>query len=194
MIASYELSKYLTAHLKLRGWPLAVQYGPVRFTPKPGENAVIVERNRNSGDTVDPKRKPAYTHDGKTIGGRDISTTETGVAVRLMQCAATVYASKGVKGAHLGDHETLCDDLVDALHCGILLWSGRAKSGVTIVGGRYLRADELELLTETPTWPGVAYQLQFAIERGVFDRNSGGTTAKRYAEIADVETDVNAEN
>jgi hypothetical protein len=190
MIASYELSKYLTAHLRLRGWPLKTVYGPVRFKPPAHKNTVIVERNRNSGDTVEPKARPALARE--SIGGRVMPSTEVGVAVRLMQCTATIFASSGAKGAHLGTHETLCDELVDALHCGILLWSGISKSGVTITSGRYLRADELDLLTEDPTWPGVAYQLQFAIQRGVFDRDSDGNPARRYAKIADVETDVNA--
>jgi len=175
MIESYSLHKFLAKHLELRGWPFPVHYGPTRV--KSG-NCVVIERNRNSGDTLDPNK----TGEGDRL------------AVRLMGCAATVYAASGHKGAHLGDHETLCEDLVDSVHSGILLWAPQAKARVTITGGRPLRADELGYLTENPNWVGAAYQLTFAIGRGVFDHDSKGRIAKRYAKISDVETDVTAEN
>ncbi len=94
--------------------------------------------------------------------------------VRDLAVIAVIYAKASEAGAHIGDHERLCEKLVDAFQCALYDWSVEAKSGtIPITEARYLskeNAADVELWPDVMQWghSGVLYALRFSVPRGVY--------------------------
>ena len=154
----YALHYDLKGMLDELKFPIHWLYGPTPVTVD-GYPAltVVVERNRDGQS--DAIRAPQGAHPNARQS-----------RVRELPAKITIYAREtAVAGAHIGDHETLCEKVVDALIVALAEWGTAAKVGtIAITEARYLRADER---ADVEKWPGVVYVLRFTVPRGVRRRD-----------------------
>jgi hypothetical protein len=146
----YELSRDIEERLRVRKFPLKVHYGPEAVSREYHDPTIVMLRDLDADDTL---RAPA----GQQRNPRKF-------AVRELAALALVYAKSSLDGAHRGDHERLCEKLIDGLTTELEAWATEAKCDVlTLTGGRYVNPAELEL----EKWNGVVYALRFRVPRGV---------------------------
>jgi hypothetical protein len=154
--------------LRAQSYPVRVVYGPERLSrgPQAGQMLVVFERDRESGDGVQPAK-------GSNNNPRAMRVRDIGVV-------ATVYASSSAPGAKVHEHEHVCDQLVDALVVAIDNWFVEGKTGqlAEYSATRMLDAAEFEA-DEMRAWPGCVYRLAFKLPRGV--RSLTYTPAKDQA-------------
>lgn len=160
----YEMALDLADMLRARRFPVDVRYGPER-APKEHETAtavIVIERDAESTDVFGPAQGPR--------------TNPKRRGVRILAARARIFAKSSLPGAHLGDHERLCEQLADALHCAIYEWGVQGKTGgIQIASSRYLRDKER---AEIEAWPGVVYEILFGVPRGVADLTFAGEQAR----------------
>ncbi len=151
----YELSRDIETLMRNRKFPVVVRYGPERakFEPGHGSAVILIERDREQGDSHGPAR-------GAAQNPRHRYT-------RTLACVATFYAKSGLSGARVGNHEALCEKLIDGFSCALYEWASTSKAVGTAFGsGQYLSASEF---ADLETWPGVVYRLRFSVPRGVVE-------------------------
>lgn len=142
----YELARDLGDILLKRGYPARVVYGPLRTAREGFASEIVLERDREQPDSVNPP-----------IGAKSIATR--GLAVR-----ARVYTFSALDGAHAGDHERVCELYVDAMVTALYEWGKSQGAGsIPFTETRYLSSDELG----AEQWPGVVYLMRFRCPRGV---------------------------
>jgi hypothetical protein len=153
----YEMSLAIRDDLLTRGFPFAVDYGPIRPTIETyPEGLVTFERDRDASDAV---RAPV----GTSSNPRKFRTLDMGGRV-------TIYAASNVAGAHVGEHETLCEDYVDAVIVALVEWATANKAGpdLVITEARHMRANERD---DPEEWTGAAYLIRFRVSRAVYKRD-----------------------
>lgn len=155
----YELSRYLDQRLAAQEFPCNVVYGPDRFERQNFRTVVVLERDRQRGDSFEgPQGQQRNT---RRLGQRQVG------------CLATIFAQSPKMGARVNEHEHLADQIVDALHCALINWRTATRSSVTFTGGRFAGPNDLPGNFES--LPGVVYLLQFSVARGVEDRKFDGS-------------------
>lgn len=146
----YEMARDIEERLRARKFPLRVYYGPEHVKREDFELRVVMMRDLDADDQFRP---PA----GQRANARKFG-------VRDLAVVALVVAYSAQVGAHRGDHERICEAVVDGLVTEIESWVTESKGDVlAFTGGRYLVPAELEL----EQWPGVIYALRFRVPRGV---------------------------
>lgn len=153
----YELSRDLEARLREQRYPVRVVYGPERTAREAGGDMVIViERDTQTSDTV-----------RSTQGFR---ANPRSFAIRDLAVLARVHAYSPLRGAHRGDHERVCEQLVDALLCALRRWMslGRTGSDLAVTEARYDVDDSVE------AWPGVVYRVRFRVPRQMSELDWAG--------------------
>lgn len=168
----YPLSKDIQGLLRAKNFPLRVHYGPERMHREGyPDNVVIIERDREASDTIGPPR--------------GVQRNPRKMRVRGLAGAATIYARSSKAGAHVGDHETLCEKFVDALLVALEHWATETRAiEIPVTESRYLSADERLQLARTHApgvdataieqWPGAVYRIKFAVPRALLDLNYAG--------------------
>lgn len=155
----YELSQAVTADLRAREFPIAVEYSPRVVNSEAFPDSVIVFERDDAPDAVTAAvgvQSNPRKYRTRTVGGRIL-----------------VYARSNADGADVGEHESVCEDLVDAVIVSLIDCVSAAKGGpdVPIVEARYLRREERP---EVEQWPGRVYLLRFRVPRAVFKRDGAG--------------------
>lgn len=146
----------IAERLAARKFPFPIVYGPEQHERESFDTTIVFQRDDRNSDTIGSAQ-------GTQRNPRKHYTRKLGVTV-------TVYAKSTVEHAHTGDHELLCEQLVDALNVAIDEWCAEARAGEPEYAEmRYLRRDELPEALQT--WPGRAYVLRFKIGRGVMARD-----------------------
>lgn len=141
--------------LALQKYPAVVTYGP-HFAPAPANyptGLIQIERDPTASDTLGPPQ-----------GSRQIPQYK---ALRLVAARATLYIRETLDGARVEDHEDLCEAYVDAFLVAVAEWCSvneRGSNPFHVGAMRYLTAEERN---HEQVWPGVAYRIQFAINRPV---------------------------
>jgi hypothetical protein len=153
------MSRDVEGLLRARGFPVRVVYGPERLTRgvHPGQTVIMFERDRDSGDAVDPSK-------GADNNGRFKRVRKLGVVV-------TVYTQSSQPGARVNEQEACCDSMVDALVVVLDEWFQGTKTGALVqyAESRMMRGEELD--GEYQQWPGCVYRLRFDLPRGVREWN-----------------------
>lgn len=150
----YQFSQDITDMLVAKLFPVNVYYGPERLT-RDGyyDSEIVIERDRTAADTID------------TAHGNNPNPRRT--RTRDLAAFATIYARSGLPGAHIGDHEYFCEQLIDALTVCFVSWATQGRSVVAVTDARYVDA---KARGGVETWPGVVYVIKFRVSRGVYDR------------------------
>jgi hypothetical protein len=152
----HELRDLMTA----RKFPLTWEYGPlnVKIEDYP-DSLVVVERDRTRADAVRPSL-------GTQGNPKKYRMRDLGAEIRI-------YARSTVEGAHVGNHEDLCEQIVDGLIVSLIEWgsSRLASADVPIVESRYLSPGERD---DVECWPGVIYLLRINVPRAVYKRDFTG--------------------
>ena len=150
----YRLATHVGDALAARQYPVRVVYGPERVSHSLTASAIVIERDRDSGDTFENVR-------GAFRNAKH-------PAIRMVGARATVYWRAAVAGARVQDHEDECDAVVDALYCAVDSYmQASARINLTPVSeARYLRAEEIAA-EGLETWAGVVYRLRWRMPRGV---------------------------
>lgn len=159
----HSITLEVGAELRARGVPFAVVYGPERMgTTVTSAPRIVIERDRKAGDGVGP--------------ARSVHTNPHMRAVRAIGCVARIFGKSNAAGAGVQDHEAIADQLVDKV---LVALDKVVRSNQTLwrpVSGKFLTAEDLAARGLT-TWPGVVYELQFTVDRGVFDTDFAGEAA-----------------
>ncbi len=149
----YEMFGDLRDRMHARKFPTHFEYGPER-THREGHhfsNLIVIERDREQSDTVEPAH-------GQVRNARKKFT-------RHLAAKATIFACCTAAGAHVGEHERVCEALVDALLVEIEDWGTESRAGqIPVTESRYMSAAER---SDVETWPGVVYTVRFRVARGV---------------------------
>lgn len=182
MIAT--MARELDEGLRARGYVAPLSYGPRRFDRGlPAATEIVVERDCERGDSV---TSPTGAHKQPAKPAPVILRRNLGV-----KC--TVYAQSTLPGAMRGDHEDLCEALVDAFLTEAVDWLSAAKAGdLQVTEARMLAAKDFPDGTAMfEQWPGVAYLVRFVVPRGVKVVDFAGSGAA-IAEGAGVQNVTNA--
>lgn len=154
----YELSRDVEELLRARLYPVTCLHGPERPGRGGQHHSLVMVFERASGDRFDAPR-------GFTVNPRKVAT-------RQLACQVTIYAKSNLPGAHRGDHERLCEQLIDALTVTLDNWADRQRAvGLAVTGGAYLTAADRD---DVEGWTGVVYALRFNLPRGVMARDFNG--------------------
>lgn len=151
----YEMHKGVQALLAAQKYPVHVRFGPERITrDKYREgHAIVIEHDTDAGDSV--------------VAPRGLRENPRRVRVRALGAKATVYARSSLPNAHRGDHERECEKIVDALIVALYKWGAEGRVGDIPIS----KAGYIPAAPDGPeVWPGVVYELRFAVSRGVYDR------------------------
>lgn len=147
----YSMSRDIADGLKDRGFTAPVYYGPEYAQRMGNETGIVVQRDRDIGDTFGTPRG-----------------AQRSIPVPFARTEAVLVhihgQSSGV-GAAIQDHEALCDQYLDGFLTELYSWAKRILGfPPTITSGRFLRADER---SGEQTWPSAVYELRFQIVRPV---------------------------
>ena len=156
---TYRLSVGVASLLNARGFPIPVTYGRERVERGSPSLRIVVERDRENSDAILPvqgmRRNPPK------------------VAVRMLASKATIWAKSELRGATQGEHEDLCEQIVDAVIAAVDDWIGSNHNvKPTFTEARY-ESPEAAGAPEG-TWPGVVYVLRWAIPHEVTTRDYVG--------------------
>lgn len=163
----YEISRAVDARLRSKKFPVHVTYERSELIQAGiQDQRVTMMRDTDQGDSfaapIGAHQNPRKRAD-RQVGGR-----------------ALLWVRSSLPGAMIGDHERLCDTLVDATFCA-LLEAARVvcRVGSLTVGEcKYLSPKELVDLgvaaSVTDSWSGVVYSMRFKAPRGVYDVDYAG--------------------
>jgi len=155
----YDMAHEILASLRTQGYPVVMVYGDQHDGLDMHEASLVlhVDRNRQSGDTP-----PGEVH------GQGVRRNADTRYQRSVGAIATIYARSEVDGAMLHDHESPCDQIVDAFLTHLELWGRANRAGwIPVTSSRYMRRDEQGGLPEGGQWPGVKYEIVFSVPRAV---------------------------
>lgn len=168
----YELGRELDAYLQDRGVPFRVVHGPgdgaTEARPITGfaRGRVVLERNRQGGDTFGGPRSVVQ----RGVGASEIKAAGS----QTFSAIARVIVASTVLGAQQHEHEELADTVVRHVVLGLRDVLSRRKHAPNPPSrGHFLSAQELQM-AGLEQWPGVVYELEFSIERGLFDSSWEG--------------------
>ena len=150
----YEITKEIRAELSSKGVPYPVIYGPERAPLSMVDVRLVVERNRSGTDRLDGPRKHAANP--QMFG------------VLWQACRCRVFARSTLPGAGVQDHEREAALIVDRFTVALHRVVRTRKNVYSVTRARFLSAKELEL-DGLEAWPGVVYEIEFEIDRGVVD-------------------------
>lgn len=154
---TYELARWIGAHLKDRKFPFRVIYAPERTDRKNPDPVILISRDFETSEKVTAPQ-------GQQANGRKMRTRRVPLKVKI-------FARSTLDGARRIEHEELADYLVDALIIALEEWSSSERGGVIEYGEMaFMTKDELEL-EEPEGWSGVVYIMRFTIGRGVVKRD-----------------------
>ncbi len=161
----HEIGMELQAKLAAQGCAFKVLD---REATKPTQwrNVIVIDE---TGDTYGPVRSP---------GGNPRRFFTGNVGAKL-----TVYAQSTKSGAAEYEHRRAARRVVDLALVALRTIRAERKTGLTIGAGAFVPIDDLEK-SERPG--GVAYELAFTVERGIFDTTFAGA-AFEEADLAIVE-------
>lgn len=167
----YELARELDARLQSKGIPLRVNHGPgdgaieARPILSPVRGRIVLERDRRAGDAF-----PAPRSAGVRGSGAGAAANETRVVWgQEIRCVCRVVAASTLAGARLHEHEELCDRIVRHVVIGLRhVITSRKHVWIPPTRGHYLTAEELKIV-DLEQWSGVVYDIEFSVERGLFD-------------------------
>ena len=149
----YQLAQLVKSELAAQGCPYSVVYGPERAPYSLSTPRIVIERDRTSSETI--------------AAPRARMANPVNVATRIIACKARVFAQSTLGGATVGNHEAEADLVVDKLICAIFKCVRIQKKLFEFGQGKLLGADELKY-SGLEAWPGVVYELEFTVDRGVF--------------------------
>jgi len=155
----YDLAKEVALELAEQGCPYRVVYGPDRFTDVSAADTHIVFSRIGSSELV--------------VANTSFKQNPKLRAIRRIGATVRVIASSTLPGALQEDHERLADQILDLLIIAIKKVTAVWRVEFNAVSGQFLDA-ESAYLPGLETWPGVVYDLQIQIDRGVFDRTWQG--------------------
>jgi hypothetical protein len=146
----------LDTAIQARKFPIHVYFGPEYAEQDNFRSRILIERDRQAGDTV------------LAVKGAGRGQNPARYFVRAQTCVCHVWANSSVPGAMHHNHEDLCDQYIDAIMIGLEDWLTESKAAeqLTVQGARYLTGDEIDALFQQK-WPGVVYRFQFLVPRGV---------------------------
>ena len=148
----YDAMQIVETELESRGCPMPIIYGPERSQDVSlVRSRIVFERPRESGDEVSPPRQMQKNPPRR--------------AERGLACVCRVFAHSTLDGARVQDHEALADQTIDLVVVALQIAAARLSTTMRIGAGGFVDYD-----VETMTAPGVVYELEFTIQRGVFDR------------------------
>ncbi len=155
----YELARDLQTLLTARKFPVNVIHGPPRLglpeTFGAGSLEVHTQLDAQGGDDVGGAAR------GSKANPRQVGTRAIGVR-------ALIYARSSLDGAGIGDHEKLCQALVDGVIVSLLHWASETKAvGFAFKSGKMISRDE-RVAEGSDTPPGAVYELVFSVPRGVY--------------------------
>ncbi len=159
--------------LALQRYPAVVTYGP-DVTPQPSfypTGLIQIERDSDASDALEAPQ-----------GSRQLPQYK---ALRLVAARATLYIQETLEGARREDHEDLCEAYVDALLVAISDWCSKNERGSNafrLGTMRYLKAEEQN---NEQVWPGVAYRIQFTINRPVMKVSFDGLARQVFPMTGD---------
>jgi hypothetical protein len=148
-----EVAVKLQANLRAKGCPIPVVVGPEPTgTATFGRERIVIEHSDSDGfqpawsQSVNPKRR----------------------MTRLIGAKATIYAQSTKAGAQVFEHRRRCEQILDMVLCGLsnIQAVRNGKGAFLPSGGRFIVPDDLAA-SERPG--GAAYELTFAVQRGVAD-------------------------
>ena len=160
----YEMMTALAADFAARKFPTSFEYGPKRAAPESYmDHLLVLERDHDAGDLLAP------------VTG--VQTNPRRYANRSLAVKATIWAKSNLDGARVNEHQSECEQIVDAFLVSFSEWATRSQKLLGNVAPsfqemRYLKASELPQGGEL--WPGVVYQIKFRVNRGVEKRNYEG--------------------
>lgn len=150
----YEIHKEIGAELAAKGVPFPVVYGPERGAQRAVSTRIVIERDRQAGDTFGPPKKA--TKNPPMVG------------IRSVGCVCRILAASTLSGPGVHDHERVADQIVDKLTIALHKVIRRRNTLYAIQAAGLMSADELQL-NGLEQWAGVVYQIKFTVDRGVFD-------------------------
>jgi hypothetical protein len=145
--------------LATRQIPFPVYYGPENTTRDRFDTAIVFERERGANDLF--------------RAGQGAQRNPRKREIRELAAQVTIYARSSLGGAHIGDHERLCEQLADAVIIALEEWGTASRAGhIPITEAKYLSAADLATEQDAPdarvdVWPGVVYRIKFRVPRGM---------------------------
>ena len=150
----HMMAEAVALKLAQQHYPAHVQYGPVVAQPANYPSGLIqIERDDTASDGLEP-----------TQGARSNPVYR---GVRRMAGRVLIYAQETREGAQLEEHQTLCEQYVDAFLVAVSEWCVETERGndpLRVTSARYLTPTERN---HEVVWPGVVYRIQFSIPRAV---------------------------
>jgi hypothetical protein len=152
-----EFSRDIQRFLTEQSYPVRATFGYEQAVAGAHRGHFVIFEHDTAGDTLGPpttgaKRNPRL------------------VRARYLGCVAEIYAKSSLPGARRADHERECEKIVDALVCAFYRWGAEGQVGdLPWKSGKYVDGKDAP---DRPRekWPGVCYQISFALPRGVYDR------------------------
>jgi len=158
----YEISKEIAAELQLKKCPYAVVYGPERLPVSMTTPRIVIERDRQSPEQISAPKS-------RTVNPIMMLTRAIAGQIR-------VFAKSSVSGANVYNHERECDKAVDRVTVALHKVARRRCTEYRITRAKLLNTTELQY-EGLESWPGVVYQINFEIDRGVLDTDWTGDGA-----------------
>lgn len=157
----YAIALELDAALKAQHVPFPVVFGPERAEDLyVGQDRIVVEHRGPGADSFDPTRA---THPNPRMP-----------LVRQQGARIRIYARSNLSGAGWHDHAELAEQVLDHVLAELDYIVRGRKNVMTLGAGGFVEPDDAKG-SETPG--GAVYELELAIDRGIFRRTWEG--AKR---------------
>lgn len=150
----HEIAKELDAKLKAKGVPVRVVTGPERTDGQAQRERIVLERDRDSGDSFGPVRSQHGNPKARMT--------------RTVGCLMRIYAQSTSAGAAVYEHERRAETILDRIVCSLDdVIRGDRKSSWALRDGKFTSPTDLQ---QSQTWSGALYELRFSVDRSVFDR------------------------
>lgn len=149
----HEIAKELDVLLRAKGVPLRVASGPERTTRTGNREGIVLERDRDQGDSFGPVRSQHLNPKAHFV--------------RSTGCLLRIYAQDARSGAGVSDHERRAETVLDRVLVGLRTISVTRKTQITLASGRFAALPDAD---GSDTFSGVVYELRFSVDRSVFDR------------------------
>jgi len=168
----YAVSQELDAALRAKGVPFRVVYGPepAASVTAAGERIVIEQLIDEKRDSIVPTRA---THLNPTMP-----------LIRQQAGRVRIYARSSVGGAAWHDHAERAEQVLDHV-LGELDAIVRGRGNTMIMGPAGFVA--LVDAKGSSVWSGATYELDFAIDRGIFRRTWAGEAREEVVVGTDVD-------
>lgn len=152
-----EIIRLVSARLITKKVPSTyrVVYGPEREVGSIIDTRIVFEYDRNRQDSFGG---PVATHLNPTMK-----------LAHEVSFVCRIFAQSTATGATQYEHEELALQILDKVLCALInVIRGTLKGSLTIISGKFLSTEELEM-AGMEQWPAAAYEMQFSVTRSVFD-------------------------